>query len=68
MCADVAPYIPQQKERLTAEQTWPVLALDVSEAMHDQSVTALVGGGTLRTGVGRLEAFGDLTTWPSKLL
>lgn len=32
--ADVAPYIPQSKERLTAERTWPVLALDVPEAMH----------------------------------
>lgn len=35
MGADVIAYIPQSKERLTAEQTWPVLALDVPEAMHD---------------------------------
>lgn len=35
MGADVVPYIPQSKEHLTAEQTWPVLALDVPEAMHD---------------------------------
>lgn len=33
--ADVVSYIPQTKERLTAERTRPVLALDVPEAMHD---------------------------------
>lgn len=35
MGADVVPYIPQSKEGLAAERTWPVLALDVPDAMHD---------------------------------
>lgn len=33
--SDVVSYIPQSKEGFTAERTWPVLALNVPEAMHD---------------------------------
>lgn len=66
--ADVAPYIPQSEERLTAERTRPVLSLHVPEAVHDESITVLVGGLTLQTGVGRLGDLGGLTPRPPELL
>lgn len=65
---DVVTDIPQSKECLTAERTWPVFALDVPKLMHHESVTVTVGGGTLQTGVSRLWDFRGLAARPSKLL
>lgn len=46
-----------------SHRAWPVLPLNVSESMHDQSITVLVDGWTLKASVGRLRDFGSLTTW-----
>lgn len=51
-----------------AYQARPVLPLNVPEAMHDESVTVLVGGRALRTGMCRLRDFGHLAARPSELL
>lgn len=49
-------------------RTWPVLPLNMPEAMHDECITVLVGGLTLKTGMGRLWDLGSLTTRPPELL
>lgn len=46
----------------------PVLPLNVSELVHDQSITVLVDSWTLKAGVRRLGDFGSLTTWTTQLL
>lgn len=45
-----------------------MLPLHVSESVHDESVTVLVGGVTLQAGVGRLGDLGGLTPRPPELL
>lgn len=59
--ADVVSHIFLPEKRLAAQRAWPVLALDVPHAMHDESVAVPVGGVALQAGVGRLGSLGDLT-------